>query len=66
MKTIKQQIIRNCVVCGKKITITIYPDEKYKGGHYFGKIKTEKNKKVEYWECSACYYGDWYKKKYGK
>ena len=62
----KNLIMRNCNVCGKKIKVNIYPNRKYRGGHYFGKIKTEKNKKVEYWECPACYYGHWYKKKHNK
>lgn len=57
MKIIKKHIIRNCVVCGKKIKVIIYSNRKYRGGHYFGKMNTEKNKKVEYWECPACYYG---------
>ncbi|OIO74368.1 MAG: hypothetical protein AUJ85_05755 [Elusimicrobia bacterium CG1_02_37_114] len=56
-------IDKNCVVCDKKITVTVYQNRKYRGGHYFGKIKTEKNKMFEYWECPKCYYGDWYKKK---
>ncbi|GEM_PF-4613011 len=42
----KKQIIRNCTVCGKKIKVTVYPDRKYRGGHYFGEIKTEKTKRL--------------------
>ena len=40
----KEQIIkRSCVICGKRITITVYPDRTYTGGYYFGKIKINKN-----------------------
>jgi len=49
-------IDKNCVVCDKKITVTVYQNRKYRGGHYFGKIKTEKNKMFEYWECPKCYW----------
>lgn len=56
MKNKKDKIIRDCVVCGKKIKVIIYSNRKYRGGHYFGKVNIEKNKKVEYWECPACYY----------
>ena len=56
MRTTKEKIIKDCVVCGKKIKVTIYPNGKYRGGHYFGEISTGKNKQVEYWECPACYY----------
>lgn len=30
---------RRCIVCGKKITIHLYPDRHYHGGHYFRKMK---------------------------
>lgn len=42
---------RHCAVCGEKLTIIIYPNKNYKGGHYFGKVKLGKTKKAEYWEC---------------
>lgn len=47
-KRTKRTIKRTCVVCGKKIAIVVNPDRSYSGGHYFGKIPTEKDE-VEYW-----------------
>ena len=47
---------RHCVVCGKKLNIIVYLDKTYKGGHFFGKIELDNNKKAEYWECNKCYY----------
>jgi len=77
-----RKIRRECVVCGKRIYVTVYEDGYYRGGHFFGKIGlpiegtgeykkvgtskilgdkidvvewTGKEKKMEYWECNACY-----------
>lgn len=50
-----EKLIRNCVVCGKRIVITLYPDKTYKGGHFFGKLNIGKRKKAEYWECNKCF-----------
>ncbi len=45
-----------CVICGKKLGITLYKDKSYRGGHYFGKIIPRKGKTDgEYWECDKCY-----------
>ena len=33
-----KKIMRDCVVCGRKIRVFVYEDKKYRGGHYFGKI----------------------------
>jgi hypothetical protein len=45
-----KKIERKCAVCGRTLTITIFPDGTYKGGHYFGKING-----IEYWECNECF-----------
>ncbi len=45
---------RKCVVCGSKLIIQLFPNRKYKGGHYFGKMTIDKDK-FEYWECNKCY-----------
>lgn len=39
MKKIKRKITRKCIVCGKRIIITIYQDGHYTNGHYFKKLK---------------------------
>lgn len=49
-----KEIIRKCVICAKPIAINLYSNGKYKGGHYFGKMKIKKEK-FEYWECNKCY-----------
>jgi len=49
-----KEIIRKCVICAKDIAIKLYPDRKYKGGYFFGKMKIKKDK-FEYWECNKCY-----------
>ncbi len=60
MKTSKtkspvQKISRDCVVCGKKISILVNKNRTYTGGHFFGKLNIGKRKKAEYWECNRCY-----------
>ena len=36
----KEKIIkRECLVCGKKLSIKVKENRTYKGGYYFGKIK---------------------------
>ena len=81
-KNIIKKIKRKCLVCGKKISVTVYRDRRYRNGHYFGVVAfpingsgeykrlrtsrlagkritiakwTGKERKVEYWECDACY-----------
>lgn len=55
-KQATRKIGKRCVVCGKAITVYVYPDGRYRGGHYFGTISLEKPKReVEYWECPRCY-----------
>lgn len=34
-----KKIRRACLICGRKVNITIYEDGYYKNGHYFNKIK---------------------------
>ena len=54
-KQVVSTIKRNCVVCGKKLTISLYKDGTYKGGNYFSSILKSKSKKLpEYWECQKC------------
>lgn len=50
---IRQKIIE-CSICGKKLTITIYPDRTYKGGNCFRPIGS-KRVKDESWECHSCW-----------
>lgn len=37
-KTMKK-LHRKCLVCGKRILVTVYSDGHYKNGHYFNKVK---------------------------
>jgi len=52
-------IRRSCIVCGKKLNIVVYPNRRYRGGHYFRSVLPENKefKKIfgEYWECEKCY-----------
>ena len=51
-------IERRCAICGKTLKIKVYPDGRYEGGHYFGKIPVPKGKNyeyIEYWECDKCF-----------
>ena len=50
-----KKLTRNCVVCGKRINITLNQNRTYKNGHFFGKLNTSKGKKAEYWECNQCF-----------
>jgi hypothetical protein len=34
----KRTIERDCVDCGEPIEITLYEDDTYEGGHYFGEF----------------------------
>lgn len=34
-----RKIVRECVICGKKIKINVDDKRHYDNGHYFGKIK---------------------------
>ncbi len=47
-----RKVIVNCSLCGEEIEVTIFPNKRYIGGHYFGKVTDEK---FEYWECSRCF-----------
>jgi len=53
--TSSKSFARYCVICSKKLDITVYSNKTYTGGHYFGKIELGKKKKAEYWECNKCY-----------
>lgn len=35
----KSILLRKCLICGKRLRITLYPDRYYRGGHYFNKLK---------------------------
>jgi hypothetical protein len=50
-----KRLTRYCVICAKNLSIVVYPNKTYKGGHFFGKIEIGKKKKAEYWECNKCY-----------
>jgi len=39
MVELKRTIYRKCVVCGKRIKITVYKDGHYDNGYYFKKLK---------------------------
>ncbi len=53
------EISRKCLVCGKKLKISVDEKGKYSGGHYFGPLDdSEKKDKVEYWECEKCFNED--------
>lgn len=39
IKLTKKKISRKCLVCGKRVNITLYPDGHYNNGHYFNKLK---------------------------
>lgn len=45
------QIERECSVCGADLTITVFEDGEYSGGHYFEMGDSD----MEYWECDECY-----------
>jgi hypothetical protein len=34
----KRTLERDCMECGKTIEITVYADDTYEGGHYFGEF----------------------------
>jgi len=62
-------IKRRCAVCGKDLTIKVYHNGRYEGGHYFGNLKEElkeigeynpsiPDEEYEYWECDKCYRGE--------
>ena len=38
MPVARRIIERDCMECGKTIEITVYKDDTYEGGHYFGKF----------------------------
>ena len=44
------EISRNCTVCGKELSIRLFDDGSYSGGHFFGKVRFPvgegENKKV--------------------
>jgi hypothetical protein len=47
-KILRKKVIKDCVICGEVITVFLYTDKSYRGGHYFGKMgicsKKEKDK----------------------
>jgi len=36
-KTIRKRVNKDCVVCEKAMSVILYDDKSYRGGHYFGK-----------------------------
>jgi len=53
-KTVKKIITRSCVICDKKMEITVFADKSYSPGHYFFTQRI-KGGKAEYWECDECF-----------
>jgi len=51
-------VVRKCLVCGRKLKITLLKNNKYSGGQYFGKLDFDDLKGVEYWECEKCFNED--------
>jgi len=60
---------RKCSICGRELTVKVYEDGTYEGGHYFGNLKdvlkeigeydpSVPDEEYEYWECDTCYYGE--------
>ena len=37
-KIIKDRLMKECSICGKKFKLIRYTDFSYRGGHYFGKL----------------------------
>lgn len=37
-KPIRARINRRCLVCGRRIQVTVYEDDSYCGGEYFGRM----------------------------
>ena len=56
-KRVKRQFKRRCAVCGRELTITLYDNGTYEGGHFFGNV-LHGGKWIEYWECDDCYNKD--------
>ena len=65
-RRIVKKLKRKCSVCGKPLTIKVYEDGTYEGGHYFGSLKEAMielglynpkypDEEYEYWECDECY-----------
>ena len=59
-------IKRKCAVCGKELTIKVFEDYTYEGGHFFGSLKEGlkeiglynpniPDEEYEYWECDKCH-----------
>jgi hypothetical protein len=55
-KEIRERILKQCAWCAKDMTVILYTDKTYRGGHYWGKIgiyskkETEKELKSSYKE----------------
>lgn len=49
-----KEIIRTCLVCGKKIKVKLRGD-KIISGNYFKTNKDFEKEYGEYWECDRCY-----------
>ena len=37
-KEIRERVSKQCTSCEKDMTVLLYTDKTYRGGHYFGKI----------------------------
>jgi hypothetical protein len=52
-----KQITRNCLVCGKRIRVTVYEDGTHKNGYFFGDIKLPLKGTGEYKKTGTCNIG---------
>jgi hypothetical protein len=46
-KEIRDRVSRQCTSCGKDMTVILYTDKSYRGGHYWGKIGIYSKKEME-------------------
>jgi hypothetical protein len=46
-KEIRERILKQCAWCGKDMTVILYTDKSYRGGHYWGKIGVYSKKEME-------------------
>lgn len=46
VKIIKDRLVKECSICGKKFKLILYVDSSYRGGHYFGKLPISTKKEL--------------------
>ena len=45
-KELKEILKRTCADCGRKISVRLYKDRTYRGGHYFGEVPLVKKQEL--------------------